>query len=272
MVRDSLEPCRAAVAAVSPDRDPYLALNSRANLAFAEGLTGRSRNADLDAISSRADAAGLRFVALKAILFSAVLAAEADERHTAVRLLERSLPGQLELGHINLIAQEICPRPELAVLIARRHRSNGLGPALLKALSGHWLFAQTAEHLKRECPSEVGTWLHHLATDRTAADHERVGRRRRVTKQAEHPGLQELTKRETEVLELLAEGISNGEIAASLYLSPSTVKTHVNRVFRKLGVTTRIQASLAYQRNQAVPPSPPHDRPPSPAPQDTTWV
>ena len=62
----------------------------------------------------------------------------------AVALLEECLPRQLALGHINLVAQELCPRPELASRVLRRHRSNGLGPALVEALSHHWLFPQTA--------------------------------------------------------------------------------------------------------------------------------
>ena len=47
--------------------------------------------------------------------------------------------------------------------------------------------------------------------------------------------LDELTHREREVLTLVAEGRSNSEIAGDLYLSPATVKTHVNRAMTKLG-------------------------------------
>ena len=51
-----------------------------------------------------------------------------------------------------------------------------------------------------------------------------------------------LTSREADVLALIAQGISNSEIAATLFLSPNTVKTHINRVFTKTGATTRAQA------------------------------
>jgi DNA-binding NarL/FixJ family response regulator len=60
--------------------------------------------------------------------------------------------------------------------------------------------------------------------------------------------LTELTPRELEVLRLIARGLSNSDIAAELVTSMATVKTHVNRIFRKLGVAERAQAVvLAYE-------------------------
>jgi len=54
--------------------------------------------------------------------------------------------------------------------------------------------------------------------------------------------LEDLTDREREVLVLIAHGLSNGEIAAELFLSEGTVKTHVKRIFAKLAVRDRAQA------------------------------
>jgi DNA-binding NarL/FixJ family response regulator len=54
--------------------------------------------------------------------------------------------------------------------------------------------------------------------------------------------LAELTDRECEVLRLIAHGRSNREIAGELFLSEGTVKTHVNRIFRKLDLRDRVQA------------------------------
>jgi DNA-binding NarL/FixJ family response regulator len=57
--------------------------------------------------------------------------------------------------------------------------------------------------------------------------------------------LEGLTKRELEVLKLVASGLSNAEIAQQLYVSDATVKTHVARVFTKLNVRDRAQAVIA---------------------------
>jgi DNA-binding CsgD family transcriptional regulator len=51
-----------------------------------------------------------------------------------------------------------------------------------------------------------------------------------------------LSRREIEVLYLIDQGLSNAEIAALLTLAPSTVKTHINNIYGKLGVQTRVQA------------------------------
>ena len=85
--------------------------------------------------------------------------------------------------------------------------------------------------------------------------------RRLVTEFAKRPvlaerpaGLDELTERELQVLELIGRGMSNREIAERLILGEATIKTHVGRVFAKLGVRDRAQAVVvAYEAGVIAP-------------------
>jgi len=61
-----------------------------------------------------------------------------------------------------------------------------------------------------------------------------------------------LSEREQEVLKLMVEGYSNPEIAAALYLSPNTVKTHVRGIMNKLAVDDRVQAAVVALRSGLV--------------------
>ncbi|MBD2310295.1 response regulator transcription factor [Desertifilum sp. FACHB-1129] len=62
----------------------------------------------------------------------------------------------------------------------------------------------------------------------------------------------QLSQRELEVLKLMVEGYSNPEIAAELYLSPNTVKTHVRGIMNKLAVDDRVQAAVVALRSGLV--------------------
>ena len=53
-----------------------------------------------------------------------------------------------------------------------------------------------------------------------------------------------LSRREDEILELLIKGMTNKEIAVELFLSSETVKTHLSRIFKKLGVRNRTEAAV----------------------------
>lgn len=76
----------------------------------------------------------------------------------------------------------------------------------------------------------------------------------RVPSTAPRQSLSRLTEREREVLSLVAEGLSNDEIAGRLFLSPLTTKTHVSRIMTKLGARDRAQlVVMAYESGLVVP-------------------
>jgi DNA-binding NarL/FixJ family response regulator len=118
--------------------------------------------------------------------------------------------------------------------------------------------------LKRTRPEELITAVHTVAAGdsllspsvtRTVLD--RMAKQR-VTPGAPDRRLDELTPREREVLELIARGASNREIADALVIEESTVKTHVKRILMKLGLRDRIHAVIfGYESGLAQPGSKP---------------
>jgi DNA-binding NarL/FixJ family response regulator len=109
--------------------------------------------------------------------------------------------------------------------------------------------------LKRTRPEELIAAIHTVASGdallspsvtRTVID--RMARQHPPARAADDRRLEELTPREHEVLELLARGLSNAEIARELVIEDSTVKTHVKRILMKLRVRDRVHAVIfAYE-------------------------
>jgi len=72
----------------------------------------------------------------------------------------------------------------------------------------------------------------------------------KTKKDGDYAKIESLTKREYEVLTLVAEGLNNKEIANRLYISEKTVKNHVSNIFKKIKVNDRIQAAIfAFKNN-----------------------
>jgi two-component system response regulator DegU len=91
-----------------------------------------------------------------------------------------------------------------------------------------------------------GTWLQREVTGKLFQEFTRLAQIRREAPDGV------LTDRETEVLTLLAQGLKNGEIAERLYITERTVKVHVSNIFRKLGLTDRVQATRYAIRQRLV--------------------
>jgi DNA-binding NarL/FixJ family response regulator len=105
--------------------------------------------------------------------------------------------------------------------------------------------------LKRTRPEDLIAAIHTIAAGDSLLSPSVTSRV--IARMARQPArdnaaLAELTPRELEVLELLAQGSSNAEIATALVIEESTVKTHVKRVLDKLGLRDRVQAVIfAYE-------------------------
>jgi len=74
--------------------------------------------------------------------------------------------------------------------------------------------------------------------------------RARASRRAQHPG--GLSRREVEVLQLAARGLTTREIADRLYISPKTADHHIQHVYTKIGVSTRAAAALWAMQNDVV--------------------
>ena len=113
--------------------------------------------------------------------------------------------------------------------------------------------------LKRTPPEELIAAIHTIAAGSSLLSPTVTSRV--IARMASHPApdpvraarLDDLTGRERDVLELLARGLSNAEIADALVIEESTVKTHVTRVLAKLDVRDRVQAVIFAYESGLVP-------------------
>jgi DNA-binding NarL/FixJ family response regulator len=122
--------------------------------------------------------------------------------------------------------------------------------------------------LKRSSPEQLIAAIHTVA-DGDALLSPSVTRRL-IERVAAHPTLSrepdprlaELTAREREVLELVAQGLSNAEIAEALTLERTTIKSHVQRILAKLGARNRVEVVIiAYEWGLMTPGHSPHSLP-----------
>ena len=93
-----------------------------------------------------------------------------------------------------------------------------------------WMDAQIVSSIFKEC----------------ANFHQESGEHISVPTKAHRKRLEKLTAREKEILELLSMSLTNEEIARGLFISIDTVKTHVRKIFEKLGVKNRVEAVLIF--------------------------
>jgi DNA-binding NarL/FixJ family response regulator len=112
--------------------------------------------------------------------------------------------------------------------------------------------------LKDVAPTELEAAVRAVARGEARLDPQVVGRVMAELAQGERsrtPGVDDLTARELEVLRLLAGGRSNRQLAAELFVSEKTIKTHVSSILSKLRLSDRTQAALWAVRAGLGPPA-----------------
>jgi DNA-binding NarL/FixJ family response regulator len=176
--------------------------------------------------------------------------AQARAGRPDVVLMDVRMPG---LDGISATREVLAISPEIKVAILTTFEDDDYIFGALDAGASGFL-------LKRTRPEDLMAAVHTVAAGEALLSPSVT--RRVIERAAEHPPpdvsaharLTDLTPRELEVLELIAHGLSNGEIAAALVVEESTVKTHVRRILRKLGLRDRVHAVIfAYESGLARP-------------------
>ncbi len=178
------------------------------------------------------------------------VAAEAEDGETAIALvnqrtfdvviLDIGLPG---IGGIEACRQIKQQHPALPVLILTSHNQPALIARLIEAQAqGYCIKGIAAEMLVLAIRSVAAgaTWWDAIASQEIQSAFQ--GHAPQPADTAAAPP--QLTKREQEILTLMAAGQSNQEIADALYIAPGTVRVHVHAILQKLDVRDRTQAVI----------------------------
>jgi DNA-binding NarL/FixJ family response regulator len=185
---------------------------------------------------------------------------EAEDGRRAVQRARHARPDVVlmdvrmpELDGISATAELIAERPETKVVILTTFETDDYILGALRAGASGFL-------LKRSSPEQLvsavltvaaGDALLSPSVTRRVID--RVARQPLVGERAD-TRLEELTPRERDVFDLIAQGLSNREIAEALTVEETTVKSHVKRMLMKLGARDRVQAViLAYESGLVAP-------------------
>lgn len=166
--------------------------------------------------------------------------AQAVERALALQpdilLLDLAMPRK---NGIQVIEEVKRRNPAIRILVLTSFANNDQILAALKLGAEGYL-------LKESTPDTLIQAIHNVYAGRAWLDptitHMVVQEMNRPSEQP--PAEQPLTARELEVLKLVAQGISNHEIAGKLFISESTVRVHISHILNKLQLSNRIQATL----------------------------
>lgn len=161
---------------------------------------------------------------------------KAGQYKPIVILMDLIMP---EMSGIDAIRQIVSEQPESRILVLTSFSSDDkLFPALEAGALGYLL--------KDTNPDELLLAIHRVAEGESTLTPTVA---RRLLREFSHedqtcPPIEHLTERETDVLRLLARGLTNAELAERLFISEATARTHVSNILAKLNLTNRTQAAL----------------------------
>jgi two-component system, NarL family, response regulator len=165
-----------------------------------------------------------------------------NQQRFDVVLLDVGLPG---MGGIETCRQIKQSHPDLPVLILTSHSQPALINRLIEAQAqGYCVKGIAAETLMLAIRSVAAgaSWWDAIASQEIQAAFQ--PRKREAESESSLDSSLSLTKREQEILSLVASGKSNQEIAEILYIAPGTVRVHVHAILQKLEVRDRTQAAI----------------------------
>ena len=233
-----------AYAVRHPERVSHLVLHG----AFARGRLRRNPSAqqaeEAETMAKLAELGwGRDNPAFRAVFTMQLLPGGTQEQHEAFDRMQRcsaspQMAARMMRTFDRLDVSDLAPRVRCPTLVTHA-RDDGRVPfeegrRIASMIPGaRFVPVETANHIPLEGEPALARFLCEVE-DFLATPNERT--------MPPLAGLSELTPRERQVLDRVAEGLGNDEIARALSLSPKTVRNHVSRIFDKLQVTTRAQA------------------------------
>lgn len=167
-------------------------------------------------------------------------AAEATRRLPALRPDVAILDGRLPDGSGMEVCREVRSRcPEIAVLILTSYDDDDALFSAIMAGAAGYILKQVGGHDFVETVRRVAAGQSMLDPGVTAQVLERVRQGPRID-----PALEQLTEQELRILELIGEGMTNRQMAETMFLAEKTVKNYVSSLLAKLGLGSRTQAAI----------------------------
>jgi two-component system, NarL family, response regulator DegU len=190
--------------------------------------------------------------------------AEGDDGSEAIELVEQNQPDVIimdinmpTINGVEATGQLIQKYPEAKVIILSIHDDeNYVTHALRTGATGYLLKEMDADALIEavKVVADGGSYLHPRVTHNLVKEYRRLsadenGSDKYISKVEIRRPLHLLTRRECEVLQLLADGKSNRGIGEALFISEKTVKNHVSNILQKMNVNDRTQAVVVAIKN-----------------------